>query len=1630
LLNRNKHIATATSRLRSSRKISTLLACAISLFLSTTLSAQVINNNNAVISVSSNTVVVSGVLQNTANTVENEGTIELSSHFINQGTTDSDGLIRLAGDWTNTGTFNEGTGRVEFRGDSLQTISSTEFGGETYHSLLINKDSSSMINRINLNNNVAITDTLNLNFGIINTKLDPNNYILSLKHMDEDRLVYNEGSNSRVIGNFERGVGSDDKYKFPVGSDENYNPLHLDLLEDPNDGLVLSEFIKEDPGIVGLPIPDDSVEIYNVIDDGYWSMTSDGSFSSSSFNIDINGTGFTDTVIHEITRVIKRSALPLPDGGPWTVDGIHANAVNETVGNRHSLIGDISDNGNHFAFGIPRPRIFEHPIDTTVCDSTDATSSVYAHGARPLKYQWFVWVGPGPNDWDSLQNDATYSDVNTPTLLISPAIYLTMDGYQYRVLIEHRNGHTKWSDVAILHIDELPDASINPARDTLCSAGSTDFLITSHIPISSYELANISYGEVDSSSNILTGPDRIVQTLFNYSDAVDSVRYIATPTGAGLAQCVGHNGYAIALVNPNPRIQANRTPLDTLFCNNSEIIFDLSNLVTTTGIIQYNLDVFSDNIVDFNGYELPSSGRVPVEPGIDFTDTLSHTNADIIDISYSFQPFIYNAFGGTAGTSCYGDPEEIDTLTIKMVPVLSSIAQPDTSGTVGGNPIRCFGLSDGATDITVTGGDYRSDYTFVWKDSTGSVIDTRKNNPIDRLEGQPAGPYSYNIIDIIQCRDSGTFVLTQPDPLFGKDSVVQPLCKVGNNESGKIFMNVSGGIPGYTYAWRDNFTRIPPEPQGTQDLLGVPWGEYDYFLTDTNLCTFDTVFEIPETEALEAKYLPSRPSERYNISCAGASDGSLTAYTELLSAEHPVRYVWYNSSMDSISSDSTITGLSPGMYYAMVIDDNGCEDPEGLLEHNITEPDSIHFEKMNLPFSSGWDISCLGEDDGDIVLNYTGGNIDERKNTFVWSTLDGSGHVLGDSLQNDLTAGSYNVSITDFLLCSSDTTITLLEPDPFQIDIDTSEYLGTTPKNIECFGEDNGWIYVNNVTGGGTTDTAEYNYMWTPPSGFTLPNGASTEDQDDLIAGIYALEITDQIGCDTSLTVTLIQPDILRSDTLIDRGDVFPDKNGWAIQCFGGDNGVIELHPSGGNRAYSYEWTDLTRNAPITADTLAENLFMGTYSVIITDVNGCNTSYTFALNEPDTIKLNERINDIYCFGASDSINLYPGGGNDIDYTYSWEDGGTESFAIFEAGTYYVEVTDANNCTVNDSLSLVQNKEIIPTIAVTSTDLYNSWGTSCYGAEDAIVQVYIEPEQFTYTYNWSNGVTGSDFIENVGEGWYKVEGVDTHDCPYVDSILVESPTPLTLTIDPVDPICFDIPTGEIIVFPEGGQPFIMPGDDAYTFVWSDPLLTGNQLSELPEGEYELTLFDLNNCVVDTSIFLIYPDPLVLEYDTTNAECAEEGNGTITITDSYGGTWPYNITIDGEETTFIEAKPGIYPIVFEDAHGCLWEDDSATIGFERESCIYPPNAFTPNDDGSNDTWILDEDDDGTTDMIYYPEAELRIYNRWGVLVYYSNNVAGEPWDGTYNGRDMPIDSYHYILDLKNGDLPILGNVTIIR
>ena len=392
-MNRNKHIKqTDHGMIRSFKKIAIVLFCCLLFVQSNTLIAQVLNNNDAAISVSNGTVIQGGTLENTAGLITNNGTIGLSGHYINAATTGGNGIYNIAGNWINTNVFNPGTSTVNFMGNNNQSITST--GGEIFNNLTISNSGTSATNRINLSNNVNVSGTLSISQGNVVTGV----YTLYLTNQTPASLNYTSLSGSRIIGLFERGVNGTGNYLFPLGSNSNYNPLNLTINTTPTAGSVLSEFIVADLGSSGLPLPDPPVEVYQAFNDGYWSLIANG-FSSNDFNINMDGAGFTP-VVQNITRVIKR-----PSVGDWLLDGTHSDAI-DTVAYRNNLTGGISATGNHFGLGMARPLVWDHPADTAVCDGTNAFFKVVATGLDPLSYQWQEKRGAG---WNNIYDAGIYS---------------------------------------------------------------------------------------------------------------------------------------------------------------------------------------------------------------------------------------------------------------------------------------------------------------------------------------------------------------------------------------------------------------------------------------------------------------------------------------------------------------------------------------------------------------------------------------------------------------------------------------------------------------------------------------------------------------------------------------------------------------------------------------------------------------------------------------------------------------------------------------------------------------------------------------------------------------------------------------------------------------------------------------------------------------------------------------------------------------------------------------------------------------------------------------------------------------------------------------------------------------------
>jgi gliding motility-associated-like protein len=137
---------------------------------------------------------------------------------------------------------------------------------------------------------------------------------------------------------------------------------------------------------------------------------------------------------------------------------------------------------------------------------------------------------------------------------------------------------------------------------------------------------------------------------------------------------------------------------------------------------------------------------------------------------------------------------------------------------------------------------------------------------------------------------------------------------------------------------------------------------------------------------------------------------------------------------------------------------------------------------------------------------------------------------------------------------------------------------------------------------------------------------------------------------------------------------------------------------------------------------------------------------------------------------------------------------------------------------------------------------------------------------------------------------------------------------------------------------------------------------------------------------------------------------------------GGDYIYEWSDNSTGNSLTDITAGFYSLTVKDLNGCIVKD-SVNVEPENESCLIIPNAISPNGDLINDEWNIDN-------IELYPEAEVKVFNRWGLSIWRSAKGYPQPWDGRRSGKALPIDSYHYIIDLHNGKKEIIGTITIVR
>lgn len=258
------------------------------------------------------------------------------------------------------------------------------------------------------------------------------------------------------------------------------------------------------------------------------------------------------------------------------------------------------------------------------------------------------------------------------------------------------------------------------------------------------------------------------------------------------------------------------------------------------------------------------------------------------------------------------------------------------------------------------------------------------------------------------------------------------------------------------------------------------------------------------------------------------------------------------------------------------------------------------------------DVLCHGESTGSVNLSILNGS---GIYTYAWSNGASS-----EDLSN-VPSGTYTVTVTDENGCTLSGSATVDEPA-------AALALSETHTDVSCNGGNDGTIDLS-VTGG------------TPPYGYSWSDGSFMEDNSGLTAGNYNVIVTDYFGCSASLPVTIAEPSALSIS-----------ESHQNVACNGGNNGTIDITVSGGTPGYSFLWND---NATTEDRT---NLSSGTYTVVVTDANGCTEEKTVFISQAGSLVVNETHTNVSCNnGSNGSIDLTVSGGTP-GYSYLWNDNDT------------------------------------------------------------------------------------------------------------------------------------------------------------------------------------------------------------------------------------------------------------------------------------------------------------------------------------------------------------------------------------
>lgn len=845
--------------------------------------------------------------------------------------------------------------------------------------------------------------------------------------------------------------------------------------------------------------------------------------------------------------------------------------------------------------------------------------------------------------------------------------------------------------------------------------------------------------------------------------------------------------------------------------------------------------------------------------------------------------------------------------------------------------ILCNGDLTGVAEVTATGG--TGIYDYLWSSGGTGTIEN----------GLSAGQYIATVTDDAGCIAQVAVTINEPTAMSGLTGSVNANCGLADGSASII---VTGGVPstGYDYSWSDGVSVV-----GTSSTLNASTGMYYITVTDDNGCMLqDSVF-INDNPAGTITTLST------DESCFGACDG--TGLTVMSGGTAPFQYQW-NDPNNTFGPN--VVGLCEGTFDVTVTDGLGCVVTDSVVVG--TPP------KLLVNIVSQIDVTCFGDADGSIEILATGG---VTPYSYLW---DASAGGQTGVLANGLSAGSYTVVVTDANGCTESVTGSIGEPDEIVATATSINAHCNSPDGTATVAVINGgvqpltysWtgssstndiatglipgnytatvsdlngcqgiadVVVGNTLAGVATITnaidptcfsscnglAAVSMSGTGVGPFTYswddPNNQSTVFASGLCGGVnYTVTVTDVNGCVSTASVSLTDPPAL--NVALNPADVI---------CFGECTGSMGSNVTGGTPPYSYQWNDAAQQVSNTAVNLCA---LTQYTLVVTDDQNCTASAVSSVDQPAPIEIDSTVNNSFC-GQSigDACISISGGIPGYDVVWLHNSSTTLCESTLAAGTYLVEVTDANDCPAQTSITISDVSG--PTASVT-----NVTNVSCANNSNGQVTAVVSGGTAPFNYLWDANTGGqtTPTASNLGAGSYTFTVLDSAGCTASGVAVITEPQPLNVSLSFSNPVCNGYTDGTI-------TSTIFGGTAPYTYTWShNPGLTAANATGLSAGFYSLSVIDANGCSSTEVVTLIDPQPLSVGMTGSDLGCNSICNGTAIAT-PLNGTGPYTYQWDDPNQQTTQIANGLcantYQAIVNDVNGCI--DTAFVVISEPDSLL---------------------------------------------------------------------------------------------